>query len=81
MNLVLLLGAGTGIGLMVLISGLIPARPALSDALANLHRPRAGQIELHVERVELEHVVMKRADAGPFGPSPTPRLARSRDFH
>lgn len=46
MNLVLLLGAGMGVGLMVLISGLIPARPALSEALANLHRPRAGQIEL-----------------------------------
>jgi tight adherence protein C len=45
-NLVLLLGAGTGVGVMVLISGLLPARPALADALAHLHRPRAGQIEL-----------------------------------
>jgi tight adherence protein C len=45
-NLVLLLGVGTGVGVMVLISGLLPARPALADALAHLHRPRAGQIEL-----------------------------------
>jgi Flp pilus assembly protein TadB len=45
-NLVLLLGAGTGVGVIALISGLIPSRPALADALAHLHRPRAGQIEL-----------------------------------
>jgi tight adherence protein C len=44
-SLVLLLGAGTGVGTVMLISGLIPARPALSDALANLHRPRAAQME------------------------------------
>ena len=45
MNLALLLGAGIGGGLLVLISGLIPARPALSNALAHLHRPRAGRTE------------------------------------
>jgi tight adherence protein C len=44
-NLVFVLGAGIGIGVLVVISGLVPARPALADALAHLHRPNANRPE------------------------------------
>jgi tight adherence protein C len=44
-NLALVFGAGIGTGVLALISGLVPARPALSDALADLHRPRVNVTE------------------------------------
>lgn len=45
MNFALVLGAGIGAGVLMLVSGLVPPRPALSDALARLHRPRAKRTE------------------------------------
>ncbi|MGO9873849.1 MAG: type II secretion system F family protein [Acidimicrobiia bacterium] len=43
MSLGLVLGVGIAAGVLMLVSGLVPARPGLSDALADLHRPRDRQ--------------------------------------
>jgi Flp pilus assembly protein TadB len=44
-TMVLLLGAGCGVGLVLIVSGLVPARPSLATTLASLHqapRPEAS---------------------------------------
>jgi tight adherence protein C len=40
-NLVEALGVGIGVGILVFVSGMVPARPALADALSHFHRPVA----------------------------------------
>lgn len=40
MTAAILLGAGAGLGLVLVLSGLVPARPPLTVALARLHQPR-----------------------------------------
>ena len=40
MNAAIALGVATGVALLLLLSGLVPARPPLAFALAQLHRPR-----------------------------------------
>ncbi|MGD9793837.1 MAG: type II secretion system F family protein [Acidimicrobiia bacterium] len=42
MNAAILLGVTTAIGLLLLVTGIVPARPPLSIALAQLHRPRVS---------------------------------------
>ena len=49
MNAAFLLGASTAVGLLLLLSGLVPERPPLAVALAQLHRPRASRTETHRE--------------------------------
>jgi len=44
-NVVLVLGIGISAGVLLIMSGLIPARPPLADALDRLHRPAARQRE------------------------------------
>lgn len=45
MSSAILLGVATAAGLLLLLSGLMPQRPPLAVALAQLHRPRAGHSE------------------------------------
>jgi len=46
MTAAILLGAVGGLGAMVLLSGLLPQRPALATALAQLHQPRAARLDV-----------------------------------
>jgi len=45
MTSVLVLGAAFGVGVLLIVSGLVPARPPLALALERLHRPATRRIE------------------------------------
>ena len=62
----LLLGAGIGVGVALVISGLVPARPSLAAAIDTLHRPPAPilaprQRLLHALATPLQQVGLPRA--------------------
>lgn len=56
MNAAIVLGAATGVGLLLLLSGLAPARQPLAVALAQLHRQRVGRAEQQHDTILIRFV-------------------------
>ena len=57
MTAAILLGLAVGTGVAVLLSGLLPQRPALATALAQLHRPRSSRLDAREDASLLVRVV------------------------